>query len=118
MNSRNVLTEKVYELIPDYDPKLDQVTILTFRPDKVILGITCGQRQDTKVKSEFEYLAMVENNILKVFRIDECNEYTTVYFECKEEDMDFPKSLLEILNKGTSFRDDDELYNFLESYSS
>lgn len=113
-----VLTQEVYELIPEYQPGTDTVTLLNFDREQIVLGITCGKTQVEDVKTLFNYLAIVDGTNLTIYQIDDANDYTTIYFECKAEDLNIPPNLLQSLESGIYFHDEKELYNFLESYTS
>lgn len=115
---RSVLTDSVYQLIPGYDFEQNKISILSFHEQEIILGISCGKDHSLEIKSGFEYFAIVDGSVFTVYHIDCFNDYTTIYFTCKEEDLHLPDDIRGKLEFGLYFEDEAAMYNFLESYSS
>lgn len=113
-----VLTEKVYELNKTFDPYLDPVTILVFGSKNVVLGISCGQTGCEEINSGFDYYCIVENENLYVYQIKNELKERSIYMKCELTEYNFPVEIVMRLENGVFFKDEKELYNFLESYSS
>ncbi len=113
-----VLTEKVYELNNAFDPRVDSVTILSFGTSDVILGISCGKTRYQEINPCFDYLGIVDGEVIYVYHLLGEQGEKAVYMNCELTEYNFPDEILKKLENGVFFQDEKELYNFLESYSS
>ena len=94
-----------------YHPKADKLQPQPTQSTEEIKTLTVGSSKDEQV---FQYFLKVKHGYVYVYLSDQVTLYETTTIRIRY----LPEKLQQELREGKPLKDDHELYNFLENYSS